>query len=147
MKTTNSQLRRIARLAPNGIPRWIRVYDNGSVDEPGGSIDRYTVIFTGKIVRKCGGEWPVLAMNESPFSPQGFGQHMSYPYPVDTIGKDGKPFTVWPVAVGRSCHLGKRVEFGDLPLDCKKCVWQDYADYWGIPNQMHHRPSVSAVAS
>jgi hypothetical protein len=123
------QKNRIEQIAPGGIPRWIRVYDNGGTDAPGGSIDRYTVIFTGRLRAKAGGV-PHLAMNEAPFYPQGFCQHMTYDCACDTY--DGK----WAPAIGRKCHLGRRILFVNLNTDCQKAVWQDYADYWDIPNQM-----------
>jgi hypothetical protein len=116
-----TKLQRINNLLPDGKPRWVRVYDNG-----GETIDRYTVVFTGHYTHKTGREHWVLGMNDSPFHPQGFGQHSSYPYQIDAT--DGK----WPPAIGRKNHLGKRIIFDDLPTDCKKLVLSDYKDLWDV---------------
>lgn len=123
---------RAERLAPGGVPRWVRCYDNG-----GETADRYTVVFTGRAAGKAG--WPYLAMSAAPFHPQGFGQHgdagVGACWPVDCNGKqDGRTF-VWPPALGRKNHLGTRIRFQDLPEDCKRCVWSDYSELWTIPNQ------------
>jgi hypothetical protein len=103
---------RKASLMPNGVPKWIRCYDNG-----GESIDRYTVIFTrshnfGLKNRTIG-----LAMNDAPYHPQGFGQHFDYDHPID------KPSYK---------HLGKKIKFQDLPEDCQKLVIKDYKYYWNL---------------
>lgn len=145
---------RIQRLAPNGIPRYVRCYDNG-----GESGDRYTVVFSGNFPKGEGmnKEFPYLAMSSEPFHPQGIGMHGSIgpwstpPWngPIDTIGfkEGGKRAYVWPPALGRKNHLGRRIKFSDLPTDCQICVWQDYADYWSIPNPLSKRkPSVFVQA-
>lgn len=133
---------RYARLVPKGVPRWLRVYDNGGTDEPNGSFDRYTVVFSGRASVERGGkdylgpwQYPYLGMSESPFHPQGFGQHgHTDNQPADTMrhGKGGG--WAWPPAIGRKCHLGRRIKFTDLPKDCQRCAWQDYAAIWQIPN-------------
>ena len=119
-RTAADRANRRERFMPNGTPKWIRCYDNGGTDKPNGSIDRYTVVFTKAgcfMPERC---HPVLAMSESPFSPQGFGQHLSYPKLIDrpTYG-----------------HLGKKIAFADLPPDCQKLVVHDYEDYWGISDR------------
>lgn len=108
-------------LMPNGVPRYIRCYDNN-----GESIDRYTVVFTGKYKHRTGGEFVYLAMNGRPFHPQGFGQHGGMHTHFDTNGWG------WPPSIGRSNHLGKRIPFDQLPPDCQKLVLQDYTEIWGI---------------
>lgn len=100
------------KLMPNGIPRYIRCYDNRSR-----STDRYTVCFTGRYGHKTAGEFYYLAMNASPFHPQGFGQHSSSKAPID------KP---------TYSHLGKRIAFRDLPEDCRKPVLSDYKNLWDL---------------
>lgn len=97
-------------LMPNGIPRYIRCYDN-----QGETLDRYTVVFTGNYRRNTGGQFVYLGMSENPF--QGIGQHGYSNTQVDrpTYG-----------------HLGKKIQFSDLPKDCRLAVIQDYKDYWGI---------------
>lgn len=106
---------KIKALMPLGIPRYIRIFDNG-----GESFDRYTVIFTKKgIISKenrkhFGQRFMYIGMSENPFHPQGFGQHGELENP-----KGGK-------------HLGKKIKFENLPEDCKKLVIDDYQDLWDL---------------
>lgn len=127
---TKKQTSRIAQLAFGRIPKYIRCYDTGH----DGPIDRYTVVFTGRIRARCGGSSPYLAMNGSPFDPQGFGQRGETPYACDNYKGH------WPPAIGRKCHLGTRIEFTQLPIDCQKLVWQDYSEIWNIPNPFEKTP-------
>lgn len=103
---------RIARLMPNGVPRYIRVFDNG-----GTTADRYTVIFTHAQSFYTKGWFPVLGMSASPFHPQGVGMHNEYNSPIDRPSYK---------------HLGKKIRFQQLPYDCQALVLQDYKDYWDI---------------
>lgn len=106
---------RVSRLMPNGIPRYIRCYDNG-----GETFDRYTVVYTGRYTHKTGGSFLYVGMSEKPFHPQGFGQHgESEHQPIDSNG---------------GSHLGKKIAFKDLPPDCQKLVLDDYKDLWDINN-------------
>lgn len=110
------------RLAPNGIPRWIRCYDSG-----GETIDQYTVVFTGRYRHLTGGTTTVLGMSADPFHE--FGQHSSYrPGELLEANRPGQ----WPPAIGRKGNLGRRVRFEDLPQPCQQAVWRDYADLWDI---------------
>lgn len=119
-------------LLPGGVPRYVRCYDNA-----GESADRYTVLLTGKAATMKGNgcqpnQYPYLAMDAHPFHPQGFGQHgYSDNAPCDTMGEiPGKWY--WPPAIGRRCHLGKRIAFAELPEDCRKLVLQDYKEIWKL---------------
>lgn len=84
----------------------LRVYDSPD------SGDRYTVVFIDRAlwgfdseaVARRGDFYPCLAMNASPFHPQGFGQHADC-----MLGG----------------HLGRRIPFATLPADCQRCVMQD----------------------
>jgi len=128
---------RMDRLLPNGVPRWIRIYDAGGGDGP----ERYTVCYTGRYTHKtCGQHWGV-GMSAYPFHPQGIGLHFEYPYQVDA--PDGK----WPPAIGRKCHLGRRVTFADLPPDCQKVVMQDYRYLWDLPGGESHPSAVDPFAT
>jgi hypothetical protein len=124
--------RRLAALLPGGVPRYVRCYDNGGPDVPGGSCDRYTVCFTGRAAsegsRETGRDYPYLAMSGSPFHPQGFGQHGSTKArAADCTGSS------WAgPSIGRRCHLGTRVRFEDLPADCRKLVLSDYKEIWKL---------------
>jgi hypothetical protein len=122
--------RRWLALVPGGIPRWVRCYDNGGVDA-GGSIDQYTAVFTGQAAAmKMPGvahQWPYLAMNSAPYHPQGFGQHGQSNHQPCDVNKHG-----WAPAVGRKNHLGKRIEFLDLPPDCQRLVFDDYLAIWNL---------------
>lgn len=105
------------RLLPNGLPRWVRICDNGGPDAKGGSIDRYTCVFTGHYRHKTGGEFIYIGMNGSPFHPQGFGQHGSHRTQIDRPGYR---------------QLGKRIGFLNLPDDCQVLVLRDYLDLWDL---------------
>ena len=112
-KTPFKGLSRTERLLPGGVPRYIRVYDNG-----GETIDRYTVVFTGRYRHKTGGWSWHLGMSGAPFHPQGFVQRGSSPQRID-----------WPAYE----HLGKKIKFANLPDDCQKLVRNDYLYLWDLP--------------
>jgi hypothetical protein len=101
---------RTERLLPNNTPKYIRVYDNG-----GESCDRYTVVFTGNYKGRNGCDY--LAMSARPFHPQGFGQHGWHQYVIDRPAYS---------------HIGKKLKFSDLPIDCQKLVLSDYKAIWGL---------------
>jgi len=100
------------RLLPNGVPRYVRCYDNG-----GETFDRYTVVYTGRYRHKTGGVFWYVGMSSNPFHPQGFGIHGELYSQIDrpTYG-----------------HLGKKIKFENLPENCQKLVLSDYADLWDL---------------
>ena len=109
MKQTKIE-KRTERLMPNGIPKYVRCYDNG-----GKSFDRYTIVFTGNFKgRDC---CLYLSASENPFHPQGFGQHGDSNTIID------KP---------TYSHLGKKVKFKDLPKNAQTFVINDYKSIWFI---------------
>jgi hypothetical protein len=132
---TKKQQQRIQNLAPNGSPKYVRVYDNG-----GETTDRYTVVFSGHYTKKTNGSHLVLGMSEYPFHPQGVGMHSEYKYSVDA--PQG-----WAPAIGKKCHLGKRIRFEELPQDCQKAVWNDYAELWDIPNAFVNKKASVEIKS
>jgi hypothetical protein len=73
-------------------------------------IDRYTVVYLDNPYPN--GNVDYLAMNEQPFSPQGFGQHGEMK--IDAVQYKG-----------RGGCFDKRIKFADLPTDCQKAVLQD----------------------
>lgn len=110
---------------PGGMPRYVRVYDNG-----GKTFDRYTVVYTGRAaVDRTGvvAQWPYVGMSEFPFSPQGVGQHGFSEHRQCDLNKHG-----WPKQIGSTCHLGKRIEFIKLPKDCRDLVMADYKAIWKL---------------
>jgi hypothetical protein len=112
---------------PGGIPRWVRCYDNG-----GETVDRYTVCFTGKAgtVRTPGDRRAFAqyrAMSTHPFCPQGFGMWGETPNRHADVNDWG-----FAPAMGRKCHLGRRIPFASLPPDCRKLVLQDYREIWKL---------------
>lgn len=112
---------RAARLMPNGVPRYIRCYDNG-----GSTLDRYTVVFTGRYAGKARSWVQFVSMSALPYHPQGIGQHGEMDHQIDTNRFGFAP------AIGRTCHLGRRIIFQDLPNDCKCLVISDYQELWGL---------------
>ena len=145
--TKTAYQKRRERFMPNGIPRWVRVYDNGGVDVEGGSIDRYTVVFTGRYTHLTGGEHSYLAMNGCPFYPQGFGQHGSADFQIDAYDHQTHR-SIWPPAIGRKNHLGTRIHFTDLPRDCQICTLMDYLSIWDlVPLQHPQEPASYTLAS
>jgi hypothetical protein len=104
---------RKASLLPDGVPKWVRCYDNG-----GASCDRYVVVFTHAQSFYTPRWFPYVAMSARPFHPQGFGQHGENEHtPVDRPNYG---------------HLGKKITFKDLPPDCQRLVLRDYKDYWRL---------------
>jgi hypothetical protein len=101
---------KIERLIPNGIPRYVRVYDDGSR-----SYDRFTVVYTGKNARGS-----YLGMSERPTHPQGFGQHGETRHPWERVDRP------------TSSHLGKRIAWESLPEECQRVALATYRDIWGI---------------
>lgn len=99
---------RAERFMPGGTPKYIKIYDNG-----GETIDRYTVVFTWLKIGRC----VYVGMSGSPFNPQGFCQHGEHTERID-----------YP----RYSHLGKKITFADLPIDCQKVVIEDYKEMWRI---------------
>lgn len=121
---------RADRLMPGGVPRYVRAFDNGGIDA-GGSYDRYTVVYTGRAATSKGPDgrrwFSYVGMSASPFHPQGFGQHGENPDRQIDVNPHG-----WPPAIGRSNHLGRRINFSDLPPDCQRLVISDYREIWKL---------------
>jgi len=97
---------RIDRLLLGGIPRYVRCYDNGG---GGATIDRFTVVYTGNYKGR-NGICSYVLMNARPFHPQGFGQHGASSKIIDAM-----PGCWAGPSIGKSCHLGKRIPFAELP--------------------------------
>ncbi len=97
-------------LCKKNIAIGVRCYDNGGPEAPGGTVDRFTVVYTGRYRRYTGGEQLYVGMDAHPFHPQGFGQHGASRTAIDMPAYS---------------HLGKRIEFADLPQDCKLLVLRD----------------------
>jgi hypothetical protein len=76
----------------------IACYDNG-----GKTFDRFTVVYLDYPERAVN-TFQARGMSEHPFHPQGFGQMTS-------------------AMIGR--HLGKRIQYHTLPVDCQKLVKSD----------------------
>ena len=113
-----SLAKQIERLMPNGIPRYVRCYDQPDTG------DRFTVVFTGNFKTTIDGKgksYPYLAMSSMPFHPQGIGQHGE--------GKNGV------IDRPKSAHLGKKINFTDLPTDCQTLVIQDYKELWDLKGE------------
>lgn len=109
------------RLMPNGTPRWVRCYDNG-----GETADRYTVLFTG---RYPGRVRFGVGMSALPFHPQGICQHFEF-YGHNAPDRVGSSWA--GPSIGRNCAIGKRIDYADLPVQCKQAVVSDYVELWGL---------------
>jgi len=109
----NQSLGREGRLMPGGVPRYLRMYDNG-----GTTIDRYTIVFTGRYRHLTGGVFWHVGSSAAPFHPQGFYQH----------GES----TDWQIDYPSYKHLGKRIQWKDLPEDVQKAALRDYKYLWSI---------------
>jgi len=142
---------------PGGVPKYVRVYDNGShyesfcrkcfefssgggarcpVKECGhrllpagkGTFDRYTVVFTGRFKGRCG-RAHYVGMSCHPFHPQGFGQPGEAELNFDAPGG-------FPPKIGDKARWGdgdsRRIPYQLLPDDCQKLVRSDYMEIWGI---------------
>lgn len=110
---TQKQNERKNRLMPVGIPKWIRCYDGGP-DYIGG--DRYTVVYTrlqGKVDRRAMCQY--VGMNSEPY--HGIGMHGEADHMIDRSSHK---------------HLGLKIQFTDLPAQCKKLVISDYKELWSI---------------
>jgi len=84
-----------------GIEKNVRIYDNG-----GESFDRYTAVYLNEPTGFNGDRmFNARGMSANPYHPQGFGQLTSV--------IDGE-------------HLGERIEFDSLPIDCQNLVKSDY---------------------
>jgi hypothetical protein len=101
---------RAERFMPNGIPKHVRIYDNG-----GETYDRYTAVYTGKYKGRNGCEY--VGMSGQPFHPQGFGIHGWNETAIDYPSYK---------------HLGRKIKFKDLPEDCQTLVIRDYRENWRI---------------
>lgn len=112
--------KRYQSLMPGGVPKWVRIYDNG-----GGSYDRYTCLFTGRYKGRPRGIVEYRAMSEHPCHPQGFGQWGEGPATMDA------PSGFAPV-IGRKCHLGTRISFHDITPECQELVRKDYMALWQL---------------
>ena len=111
-KKEQKKIDRKNALVPNGVPRYIRCYDNG-----GASADRYTVVFTGRYTHKTNGAFWYLGMSTDPCHPMGIGSHGDSKRPIDTPTYS---------------HLGKKIKFTDLTPECQKLVLGDYLDLWDL---------------
>lgn len=108
------QSTRYRKLFRYGVPRYVRIYDNEGTSTE--SADRYTVVFSGNYKgreHRCFG----LGMSGAPYHPQGFCQHFEYDHVID-YPKYG--------------HLGKKIKFYQLPVDCRMAVIDDYLSVWGL---------------
>lgn len=112
----NKQYKRKLSLVPNGIPKYVRCYDNG-----GETLDRYTVVFSGNYTHKTNRAHWYVGMNAAPFHPQGIGQHGESEFQCVDRPTYG--------------HLGNKIQFESLPEDCKTCVMQTYLYLWDFTDE------------
>ena len=121
MKKQDPRLDEVA-LRSGGADKLCRIYDNG-----GRTADRYTVVYTGRYRNYTGGVFLYIGMSEHPCHPQGFGQHGESPTQIDV-----RPGSYGGPPVGKTCHLGRRILFRDLPNDCKDLVIRELCNIWSL---------------
>ncbi len=104
--------------------KFVRCYDNG-----GHTCDRYTAVYIGRYRQRDGHgqlSWfQHCCMSECPFHPQGVGMHGENPTQIDVA-----PGSWGPISMGRKNHLGIRIPFRKLPVDCRRLVVQDLKEIW-----------------
>lgn len=108
-----NNLERRNQLMPNGIPRYIRCYDNGGI-----TADRYTIVYTGRYRKSRNDDFIYFGSSTDPYHPQGIGQHGFCKSLIDRPAYK---------------HLGKPVTFESLPNQVKKAVLSDYEGIWFDP--------------
>lgn len=108
------------RLLPNGVPRYVRIYD--SHDTARATVERYTVVFTGRYRHMAGGRSLYLTMSSNPYHPQGVGALSESAESVDSYK-------------GSRGRLGKRITWQDLPEACRKLALNTYCDIWRLPKE------------
>jgi hypothetical protein len=116
--TTKKQNERVHSLLPDGMPRYVRCYDDKD------AFDRYTVVFTGRYKGRVCCDY--VGMSEFPFHPQGFGQHGSAEHIIDANKSGFAPM------IGKKNHIGTRINFSDLPKDCQTLVIAEYKAIWDL---------------
>lgn len=107
--------RRIAAFIPGGVPKKIRIYDNG-----GETADRYTAVLTRSVgyLEGYGRQFFYIGMSGAPFHPQG-------------IGMSGEANRRIDQPTYR--HLGKRIKWDVLNADVQRCILQLYCDVYDLP--------------
>lgn len=95
-------------LMPNGVPKWIRCYDNPAF------ADRYTILFTKK---RIDGQFLNLSSGHDPRYCSGWGQS------DDIIDRPSYG------------HLGKKIGFTDLPEPVISLVIETYRDIWNLQKE------------
>lgn len=138
----HKQLERWSRLMPDNKPKYVRIYDaadGGQADD--WPADRYTVVFSGNYnnlghagrdtVGTTLHSHPYIGMSSQPFHPQGYCQHgESEFYCIDRLPEDH-----WPPVIGRKHpRLGRRIDYDELPEDCREVVLRDYLELWMLPS-------------
>ena len=73
--------------------------------------ERYTAVFTGLLSLKKPGEYLYMRMNKDPLRSGGY-----------TVSRGRPPYG----------ELGREVEFGDLPEDCRSLVLDTYRKVWDL---------------
>lgn len=88
-----------------GFP--VKIYDNG-----GKTFDRYTAVYCHSFTRTPSTRvtgafdgYDYRGMSDDPFHPQGYG--------------------LYGEGITPGLHLGKRINFKDLPVRCRECVKDD----------------------
>lgn len=124
-RSLRQQQERLARLVPNGEPRWVRCY---------ASADRYVVVFTSKGGHRDRTRKGALgqALRHAEFMTytewRGQGQ-------VGWSLGDIPFFGDWPPKMGKEGPrgIGVRVKWSDLPFSTRAAAEKVYFEIWDLP--------------
>lgn len=163
---TKTAKERRDRLMPEGIPRWVRCYDNGGpkaktfcrkcytfydtkqrngkcpdcdhnlIAVEKGTVDRYTVVFTGRYKGRPRGWVQYRGMCCEPCKPWGHGMWAEFEGVID--GAKGQP-PAFGARHQRPPGLGdqtdwdsRRIPFEKLAPACQELIIRDYKEMWGL---------------
>ena len=157
MKLSKKQERH-RRLLPDGIPKYIRIYDNGGRDadrfcrkclefteerdRPEGQ-NEYCSTCGGKLLPSKRGtiDQYTVVFSGNYKGRDGLCRYLAMnraPFHPQGFGQHGEHYQVvdapsgFTPKVGDLTHLGRRVTWDQLNDDCRRAVMQDYCSYWDL---------------
>jgi hypothetical protein len=113
-------------LMPGGVPKKLRIYDNGF------TVDRYTIVFSGRAPNKTKFSTPYLSTSSNPTSPNGVASFGEWDHGRDVYKHDDG---TWQHSIDapRYSHLGKKITWNKLPASVQEYVKMTYRELWDLP--------------